>query len=177
MRKFIIISNTVDTSKTLSLHSLTGYGRIDVICRCINSAFFLSNTFRKNVTLMIFFLKNNKVLEVRGDKVRGINPDERAIAGVLKKVFQGTKYTGIKFYEESIENLIKKENPIMLGAKGEYSISKIQTESAFLIGDQLGFQEDIEILLSNLKKYSLGSNIYLSSQTITIINYLVDQNS
>ncbi|MHA2073409.1 MAG: hypothetical protein ACW97X_02210 [Candidatus Hodarchaeales archaeon] len=177
MRKFIIISNTVNTSKLLSLNSLTGYGRIDVICRCINSAFFLSNNFRKNVTLMIFFLKNNKLLEIRGDKVRGINPDERAIAGVLKKVFQGTKYTGIRFYEESLENLIKKENPIMLGTKGEYSISKIQTQNTFLLGDQLGFQEDIYILLSNLEKYSLGSNIYLSSQAITIINYLLDQNS
>lgn len=177
MRKFIIISNTVDTSKPLSLNSLTGYGRIDVICRCINSAFFLSNNFRKNVTLLIFFLKNSKVLEVQGDKVKGINPDERAIAGVLKKVFQGKKYAGIKFYEESLENLIKKENPAMLGTKGEYSISKIQTEKAFLIGDQLGFHEDIDILVSNLKKYSLGSNIYLSSQTITIINYLLDQNS
>jgi tRNA pseudouridine-54 N-methylase len=116
-------------------------------------------------------------LEIRGDKVRGINPDERAIAGVLKKVFQGTKYTGIRFYEESLENLIKKENPIMLGTKGEYSISKIQTQNTFLLGDQLGFQEDIYILLSNLEKYSLGSNIYLSSQAITIINYLLDQNS
>ena len=76
-RNFILISNTVDTSKSLSLNSLTGYGRLDVICRCISNAFFLSNNFRRDVVLYIFFIKNKMILRIEGATVRGINPDEK----------------------------------------------------------------------------------------------------
>ncbi len=174
MRQFIIISNTVDTSKQLSLNSLTGYGRLDVICRCINSTFFLSNEFRKNVMLKVFFRKNGKVLQINGDKVRGINPDERAIAGVLKRVFKGDNYQGIEFYQDTLENVIEEEKPAMLDSGGIYSTQIVQTKKNFLIGDQLGFPEEENHLFSNLVKLSLGTYEYLSSQTITIINYLLD---
>ncbi|MHA2094281.1 MAG: hypothetical protein ACW98F_06600 [Candidatus Hodarchaeales archaeon] len=56
-RIFIITSNTVDNTKPLSINSLTSYGRLDVLCRCISTAFFLSNDFRKNVHLYIYFAK------------------------------------------------------------------------------------------------------------------------
>jgi tRNA (pseudouridine54-N1)-methyltransferase len=174
MRQFIIISNTVDTSKPLSLNSLTGYGRLDVICRCINSAFFLSNEFRKNVILKIFFRKNGIVLEIQGEKVRGINPDERAIAGVLKKIFKGHSYEGIRFYQDTLDNIVKEEKPAMMESRGIYSTQMVKTKEVFLIGDQLGFPEEEDHLFSNLEKLSLGVNEYLSSQTITIINYLLD---
>lgn len=174
MRQFIIISNTVDTSKSLSVNSLTGYGRLDVICRCINSAFFLSNEFRRNVILKVFFRKNGKVLEIQGEKVRGINPDERAIAGVLKRVFKGQSYKGIQFYQTTLENVIKAEKPAILESGGIYSTQTVKTKEVFLIGDQLGFPEEEYHLFSNLDKISLGKFKYLSSQTITIINYLLD---
>ncbi|UCE15125.1 MAG: tRNA (pseudouridine(54)-N(1))-methyltransferase TrmY, partial [Candidatus Heimdallarchaeota archaeon] len=54
MRYFIVMSNSVDTSKPLALNSITAYGRLDVICRCITSAFYLSNEFRRDVTLKIY---------------------------------------------------------------------------------------------------------------------------
>ena len=75
IRKFIIISNTVDTSKPLSLNSLTGYGRLDVLCRCISSSFFLSNKFRKDVVLLIYFNVNKLIMEIDGSIIRGINPE------------------------------------------------------------------------------------------------------
>ncbi|MFX0086955.1 MAG: hypothetical protein ACFFAU_14955 [Candidatus Hodarchaeota archaeon] len=174
MRQFIIISNTVDTSKPLSLNSLTGYGRLDVICRCINSAFFLSNEFRKNVVLKVFFRKNGKMLEIQGEKARGINPDERAIAGVLKRVFKGNNYPGIQFYQNTLKNVIKNEKPAMLESRGICSTQIVKTKKIFMIGDQLGFPEEENHLFSNLEKFSLGTCEYLSSQTITIINYLLD---
>jgi len=174
MRQFIIISNTVDTSKPLSLNSLTAYGRLDVICRCISSAFFLSNNFRKNVILKIFFRINSKILEIQGDKVRGINPDERAIAGVLKKVFKGHKYPGIIFYQETLENVINQEQLVVLDSGGIYSAKKIETKNIFLIGDQLGFPKEEMDLFLKLEKISLGTHEYLSSQTITMLNYLLD---
>ncbi|MFX1286216.1 MAG: hypothetical protein ACFFB5_21420 [Promethearchaeota archaeon] len=175
MRRFLIISNSVDTSKPLSLNSLTGYGRLDVLCRCITAAFFLSNDFRKDVTLEVYFRINEKILEIQGDKVRGINPDERAIAGLLRKIFQGRKFSGIRFYNENLNNFIKNRKIVVFDSTGDYSIHLLKDHDSFLIGDQIGFLEEDKQLFSKLPKYSLGSHLYLSSQTITILNYLLDK--
>lgn len=174
MRNFIVISNTVDTSKPLALNSLTAYGRLDVLCRCITAAFFLSDDFRKDVVLGIFFRKNAKILEIQGDKVRGINPDERAIAGVLKKVFQGRKFSGISFYSQNIETIVNNRKIIVLDAAGDSPAHLLNDNEYFLIGDQMGFLEEDRYLFTDLQRLSLGSQTYLSSQTITILNHLLD---
>jgi tRNA (pseudouridine54-N1)-methyltransferase len=173
MRHFLIISNTVDTTKALSLNSLTGYGRLDVICRCITAAFFLSNEFRKDVTLEVFFRKNKRTLEISPD-VRGINPDERAIAGVLKRVFIGYSLQGIRFFHENLETLLERRKPVILDSCGNQSIQNIEKYNAYLIGDQIGFLEEDRSLIENLPKLTLGSRVYLSSQAITILNYNLD---
>ena len=173
-RTFIIVSNTVDINKPLSLNSLTAYGRIDVLCRCISNSFYLSNQFRKDVVLIIFFMKNQKSLTIDGSVVKGINPDERAIAGVLKKVFRGASYKGIVISTRSLRDILKKYQPLMLDAQGE-EIDKFASECcSFLIGDHQGYPSDYAVEFETLTKISLGSKEYLSSQVISILNYKLD---
>ena len=174
MRRFFVISNTVDTSKPLFLNSLTAYGRLDVLCRCINAAFFLSNDFRKDVVLSIFFRINNIVMEIWGDEVRGINPDERAIAGVLKRVFNGHSYPGIRFYSSNPKQYLQKQKFMVIDRRGDQSLHKLKKYDSFLLGDQTGFHKETYARLSNQPKMSLGNSTYLSSQVITILNYLLD---
>jgi tRNA (pseudouridine54-N1)-methyltransferase len=164
----------VDTSKPLSINSLTSYGRLDVLCRCISTAFFLSNGFRKEIQLYIYFTIDKSILQIDGSTVRGINPDERAIAGILKRVFRGLPFPGIRFYSGNLEDLLTKYEPVMLDIHGEVNPKEIITNQSFLIGDHLGYPVEHENLISQLKKISLGSNEYLSSQTITILNYMLD---
>lgn len=175
MRHFIIISNTVDTSASLSINSLTAFGRLDVICRCVTASFYLSDGFRKNVTLSIIFLKTGKIMQIQGEEVRGINPDERAIAGVLRKVFSGKTYPGIIFYSESFDNFISNYDPIVLTDTKSQSENLLHQYNTYIIGDQAGFSEEFKQQLDLYPKASLGSRIYLSSQTITILNYLIDR--
>ncbi|MHA2094282.1 MAG: hypothetical protein ACW98F_06605 [Candidatus Hodarchaeales archaeon] len=106
---------------------------------------------------------------------RGINPDERAIAGIMKRVFQGLPIPGIRFYDGNLEELLTKYEPIMLDSRGEAVQAKFTTYNAFIIGDQTGYPLKLEEHLSHLKKVSLGPNEYLSSQTITILNHMLDQ--
>ncbi|MHA1993524.1 MAG: hypothetical protein ACW97Z_03215 [Candidatus Hodarchaeales archaeon] len=174
-RKFIIISNTVDTSQPLSINSLTSYGRLDVLCRCISTAFFLSNGFRKDVLLYIYFTLDKSILQIDGSTVRGINPDERAIAGILKRVFRGLPFPGIRFYTGNLEELLVDHKPVMLDIHGEGNPRNFTTSQSFLIGDHLGYPIEHTNLFSKLKKISLGANEYLSSQTITVLNYILDQ--
>ncbi len=174
-RIFIITSNTVDTSKTLSINSLTSFGRLDVLCRSISSAFLLSNDFRRNVHLYIYFTLNNSILYIDGKTVRGINPDERAIAGILKRVFQGLPFPGIRYYDGALEELITKYNPVMLDIHGKVNTETIANNQSFIIGDQLGYPIEYEEILSSLKMISIGLNEYLTSQTITILHHILDQ--
>ncbi len=174
MRRFIIISNTVDTSKPLLLNSLTSYGRLDVLCRCISSAFFLSNNFRKEVILEIFFQINEQILEIVGELVQGLNPDERAIAGVLKRIFSGKSYPGAFLKPGSLKQVIEKYPLVMVTEDGKQSFEILKNYNSFLIGDHIGFLEEFNSLFNNLEKISLGKKMYLSSQTITIIHYHLD---
>ncbi len=175
MRHFIIISNTVDTNLPLSLNSLTAYGRLDVICRCISASFYLSDTFRKEVLLSVILLKSGKIMHIEGDKVRGINPDERAIAGVLKQVFKGKNYPGITFFEGSFDTFIVDHTPIVLMNTESPLENFPQKYRSFIIGDQVGYSDEFKELINQFPKASLGPNTYLSSQTITILHYLLDK--
>jgi len=174
MRKFLIISNTVDVSKPLSLNSLTAYGRLDVICRCISSAFYLSDDFRKDVVLSIFFQKNKKIIEIDGNKVRGLNPDERAIAGVLKKVFTGKFFPGINIQSKELDMILQDESILLLDKNGIKLDSTISESNIFIIGDHLGFQIENEVLFKKFRRISLGKTEYMSSQVITILHFLMD---
>jgi tRNA (pseudouridine54-N1)-methyltransferase len=177
-RHFIILSNTVNCNKSLSLNNLTGFGRLDVLCRCITASFFLSNAFRKDTELSIFFRQNDRLLTITGREAEGINPDERSLAGVLKRVFKGKSSRGITFVPVTLEQVLTIHRPIILDIHGEKTFTQLDQPSAFFIGDQVGFTDADKQLFKHIgetESLSLGSRGYLSSQTITILNYLFDQ--
>lgn len=177
-RHFIILSNTVDYKKPLSLNNLTGFGRLDVLCRCITAVFFLSNAFRKETRLSIFFRLNERLLNIDGNKAEGINPDERSIAGVLKRVFKGRTARGITFVPATLEEILAFHHPTVLDIYGKKTFTQLSQQNVFLIGDQIGFTDTDRKLFSRVdgvESLTIGSHVYLSSQTITILHYLLDQ--
>jgi tRNA (pseudouridine54-N1)-methyltransferase len=52
MPQFLITGYDVPTAPDFSLDDLVGgAGRLDVLCRCVNSAFFLSHAIREEVRI------------------------------------------------------------------------------------------------------------------------------
>ncbi|MDD3070206.1 MAG: tRNA (pseudouridine(54)-N(1))-methyltransferase TrmY, partial [Methanoculleus horonobensis] len=50
MKRFAVVGHLAVTSGTFSLNDLPGSGgRMDVLCRSVNSAFFLSHDLRRDV--------------------------------------------------------------------------------------------------------------------------------
>jgi tRNA pseudouridine-54 N-methylase len=113
-------------------------------------------------------------MEIWGDKVHGINPDERAIAGVLKRVFNGRRNPGIRFYSSTVEHFLQQQNFIVIDERGDQSLHLLNKYDSYLLGDQVGFPTQVNHYFSNQPKFSLGNSTYLSSQVITILNYLLD---
>jgi tRNA (pseudouridine54-N1)-methyltransferase len=93
MRNFVVVGHLAKVTPDFSLEDIPGSsGRIDILCRCINSAFFLSHGMRRDTETYLVLcggqqgqLPTSKIIRIRGSEVRHLNPDERTTAALLKK--------------------------------------------------------------------------------------------
>lgn len=91
MKEFIIVGHKAATA-SFSLNDLPGgAGRMDILCRCVNAALFLSHDIRRDVRVYLV-LKGEpsppKLICFDGKKVKYLNPDERSCASLIKKALE-----------------------------------------------------------------------------------------
>jgi tRNA pseudouridine-54 N-methylase len=60
-------------------------GRIDVLARCVNSALWVSHGIRKDTSVFLMLFPHNITIEIQGDSVHNLNPDERTMALHLQR--------------------------------------------------------------------------------------------
>lgn len=162
----------------MNLNNLSGAGRLDLLCRVITSVFFLGGgekSFRKSNEIIVYFQSYGKKLTIKGNEVKGLNPDERSQAGILKKVFSGQKIRGFELKPgkwSEITNIFKNCN--VLDISGKKIHENLITSNIFLLGDHIGLAKEELDLFSEERKVSLGNLIYLTSHCISIINYFLD---
>ncbi len=87
MRAFLVVGNRTTTAP-FNLNDLPGAGRMDVLCRCVAQALFISHGIRKDVEVYLVLLGEPdppKTILIRGSEVRYMAPDERNIAGIIRK--------------------------------------------------------------------------------------------
>ena len=85
MRQFVVHGHDAPTDADFSLDDVAGgAGRLDVLCRCVDAAFFLSHGLREDVRVHLVFA-DAVTVRLDGAKVRALNPGERAVAGLLRK--------------------------------------------------------------------------------------------
>ncbi|MFX1535775.1 MAG: hypothetical protein ACFFDI_16295 [Promethearchaeota archaeon] len=181
-RQFITIMRnipTIEAIQNLKLNNLTVY-RIDALLRCINAAFFLSNDFRRDTDLYVC-LGDNTIIKFSGKSLRGLNPDERQLAGVLKKATLKGKYPGIEFKDGGLEQLeIDPLDTLLLSqSKEEIRYENLRKIRRFILGGYQGFiKEDLDYLMRiGVPALSIGDKIYLTSHCIVFINILIDYNN
>ena len=88
MRQFVVIGHEAPTTPKFSLDDLAGgAGRLDVLCRCVTSAFFLSHDIRENVRVHLV-LCDEYTVTFEGSKLRRLNPDERSTAALVRKALE-----------------------------------------------------------------------------------------
>ncbi|HZY70452.1 MAG TPA: tRNA (pseudouridine(54)-N(1))-methyltransferase TrmY [Thermoplasmata archaeon] len=89
MRRFVLLAHRVPVDGQFTLNDLAGGGgRMDEVARAVSTAFTLSNDLRRDVEFSILFgaapPPRARRIEIRGDRVRYLNPDERSTAALLK---------------------------------------------------------------------------------------------
>ncbi|MFB6135509.1 MAG: tRNA (pseudouridine(54)-N(1))-methyltransferase TrmY [Halobacteriaceae archaeon] len=84
MRQFVVLGHDAPTTPDFSLDDLAGgAGRLDVLCRCVNSALFLSHGIREDVRVLLV-LGDELTVRFEGSDLRYASPDERNLAALIR---------------------------------------------------------------------------------------------
>lgn len=163
MKNFIIIGHKAVTAP-FSLNDLPGSaGRMDILCRCVNAAFFLSHDLRRDVRVYLV-LKGEpappKLIRFDGAGVRYLSPDERSAAWLIKKALEKNvqdfwieSTPGVSIRKGDFSDLLaelKTPYLIYLREDGEDIRRKKFDETSellFVLGDHLGLSDDEEKII------------------------------
>ncbi len=192
MRGFLIIGNKAFT-KPFRLNDLPGAGRIDILCRCVAQSLFISHGIRKDVEVYLLLLGEPdppKAIKIVGKTVKRMSPDERNIAGHLRKAL-GVKvnknwkevssgvYVARKCLKDLLEELSAYYEIYYLREDGKdiRDLAKEMENPLFVLGDHIGVKkEDEEIVISYAREIISVSKLSLQAdQCIVIVHYELDR--
>jgi len=192
MRRFIVLGHRAITSADFKLDDLCGAtGRLDILLRCVNSAFFLSHGVRKDVeiTLMLLGEPNPpKTIRIDGSEVRYLNPDERSTAALIRNALlqkgEGERrcspgiFVSERSYEEVLSNVSKESKMYYLKEDGkDIRTAEFGGDSTFVLGDDQDLTDAEESILMSYepKKLSLGPISYHADHCVTLVNNELDR--
>lgn len=191
MRAFFIVGNKAVT-KPFNLNDLPGAaGRMDILCRCIAQALFYSHGVRKDTEIYLLLMGGQppKAVRVVGNEVKYMSPDERNIAGLLRKALQNEKrewkrstpgiYSAVKNLEELLDEVSCHYTIVYLKEDGQdiREATHQLNNPLFVMGDHLGLSEEMEEKLSSYtdKIISLSPLPLQADQCVLISNYELDR--
>ncbi len=196
MRYFVITGHKAVTTGDFKLDDIAGgAGRLDILIRCVNSAFFLSHDLRKDVEIYLVLEGGDdapKTVIFKGAEARYLNPDERSTASLirnalLKKVKPGEEvrsspgvYNTRMSFADVLEQLSKKGSFVYLKEDGtdcrEYDFPE---NPIFVLGDNHDLTEEEEQLLLSYSpdKICIGPYSLHADHCMIIVQNEVDRRS
>ena len=199
MREFIFKANKSITNGEVNLKDLPGScGRLDLVCRCVSSSFFLSHDLRRNtIFYSVHYGAPNPPVALKfvGSELKRVSPDERSIALFIKKALDKSP---MQLWKESTSGIYiaKKEfRDIILEKKNEgkeiYYLHKEgenienifnnkecnDKNIVFILGDHIGIGEEDEKFLEDIGalKVSLSPLELHANHCITIVHNALDK--
>lgn len=190
MRVFVVVGHRATTSPDFSLEDIPGTsGRLDILCRCINSAFVLSHGIRKDVCsyLVLGGGERPKTLCFKGGELRHLNPDERTTAALIQKALaleaddEWSRSTpGLYVRTGGLDRLLgdfQGARILYLREDGaDIRSLEVKGDLIFVLGDHLGMAEEEEALLrkAGAELVSLGPVSLHADHCIVLINWMLD---
>ncbi len=196
MREFILRALKGKTTPDFSLDDLPSAGRMDLVCRCISNALWISNDLRRDTIIHVVMDGPSlppKIVSFSGLELRGVSFDERDIARHIKEALMKGKpleineeadvSPGIKVAKKSFEALVKEKSNtsqlFYLHKKGnDIREVKFEGDVTFVFGDYIGMPKNTESLLDRLgaKRLTLGPVMLFASHCIIVAHNELDRN-
>ena len=192
LRRFVVLGHRAITSADFKLDDLSGStGRLDILLRCVNSAFFISHDIRRDVEITLMLLgKPNppKTVRIVGSEVKYLNPDERSTAALIRNALLqkpgGERrtspgiYVSERDYAEVLSNISKESQMHYLKEDGD-DIRDLDfgDDVTFVLGDDqdLTVEEEETLMSYEPRKLSLGPMSYHADHCVTIVNNELDR--
>lgn len=194
MRRFVTVSHTADSSGNWTLNDLAaGAGRVDLLCRNIQSAFFLSHGLREDVEFYAVFAASpvrQKTVRIQGSAIQMLHPDERSTAARIqqalvaswsvpdwKEVQKGLAVAAFGL-EELLDDLKGKGTLVLLDPHGTPVESWTPPKDPiFLLSDHVPFTKSEYAHLDKLgaQRVSLGSHWYHGNHAMAVIRWQTDK--
>jgi tRNA (pseudouridine54-N1)-methyltransferase len=173
MRRFIVIGQRATASPDFSLTNLpASSGRLDVLLRCLRAALLFSHGLRRDTVVYLVLLGGPRAprsLRIEGATARFLRPDERSLAVLAQKVLaapaEGSGFVavrpGIAVAEGGLDAVLADLAPTALyvleeGAPDLRDAALDEPDSAFFLGDHVGFDETTRARLAALGATSVG---------------------
>jgi tRNA (pseudouridine54-N1)-methyltransferase len=193
MRDIVIIGHKAKTNGDFSLNDLPGSaGRMDILCRCVSSALFISFEIRRDVNVNLLLLGDpdpGKMIRFEGLNLKYLNPDERSSGSLIQKALQKNaieQYTrstpGVWIRRGDLESMLLEfegRTLLYLREDGE-DVREFTSEirdPIFILGDHAGVSEEEEeqILKAGAKIISVGPISLHSDHCITLVHNELDR--
>jgi tRNA (pseudouridine54-N1)-methyltransferase len=190
MRQFIVLGHDAPTTPDFSLDDLAGgAGRLDVLCRCVNSAFFLSHAIREEVRVHLV-LRDELTVRFEGSELRRLNPDERSTAALIRGALDQRDeaighvevesspgvHLSKRGFEPVLEEVARDGTVVQLHEDGDPVVEVEPPENpVFVLSDHHDFGDEEESLLAEAadRRVRLGPELLHADHAITVAhNYL-----
>ncbi|HVP94455.1 MAG TPA: tRNA (pseudouridine(54)-N(1))-methyltransferase TrmY [Methanoregulaceae archaeon] len=186
MTVFAVIGHVAKTTGDFTLNDMPGgAGRLDVLCRCVNTSLFLSHDLRRDVTVYAVLLGGTdapKTVMISGEKVRYLNPDERSAGSLIRKALEipaGEEFRestkGVFVRRGGLDRLLREYEFSVLDEGGMDIAAAKDLPGAFILSDHMDFTADEQELMKCLPKYSVGPRVLHADHTITVVLNCIDR--
>jgi tRNA (pseudouridine54-N1)-methyltransferase len=188
MRQFVVLGHDVPLTADFSLDDLTGAGRVDVLCRCVNSAMCLSHAIREDVRVWLV-LQDEFTVRFEGSKVRNLNPDERSTAALIRGALEerdgaigqmaAESSPGVSIFRRGLSGVLDELDGTVLALHeaGEPAVeSEVPAEPAFVLSDHRNFTaRETELLAEQAdRRVRLGPERLHADHAITVAHNWLD---
>ena len=191
MREFVVVGHDAPTTPEFSLDDLPGAGRLDVLCRCVTSAFLLSHDIREAVRVRLV-LGGAYVVRFEGSELRHLRPDERSAASLIRGALEAREeaigaveatpspgvYVGSGGLERAIDEAGERDELLVLHEDGEPLVDLSDDppgDVTVVLSDHRDFTDDEAETLrdAGARRVSVGPRALHADHAITVAhNYL-----
>lgn len=158
---------------------------MDILCRCVQSALFLSHTLRRDTEIYLVLLgppSPPRTVLFSGARVRYLSPDERSTGSLIRRALSlppsvdfVESTPGVYVRSTGLNRLLGEHRFAVADEGGEDMRRAKGLPEAFVLSDHLNFTEEERNILSPLAKYSAGPLSLHAEHAIVLIQNELDR--
>lgn len=187
MRDFVLLAHDVPLeADAISLDDLSGSGgRLDAVSRTVGASLLTSHGIR-NDTRVHVVVRDSVTIEIDGDSVRHLHPDERSTAALLRSAIEAsedavgampvTPHPGIAVRKAGLSATIDRLGGplIQLHEDGRSILEGVPARPVFVLSDHREFTEGDARALVDAETVSLGPTAMHAAHAVSVVHHFLD---